>query len=96
MCFPAAVEGERGSWRTSAGSQCSLDVAYRYIRYMLPYIATLLYLQEESAERREALRLETEVELRRQRMDLEREMDAGKLKVGLHLPVASPPPTTSS
>lgn len=41
-------------------------------------------VQEESLRRREALRLETEKELRNRRMELEREMDAEKLQARSH------------
>lgn len=42
-----------------------------------PHAAT----QEESTRRREALRLETESQLRKRRMDLEQEMEAQKRQV---------------
>lgn len=45
---------------------------------MLPL---MLAVQEDSAGRREALRLETESELRRKKMELERDIDSAKLQV---------------
>ena len=80
-------------WRGEGGVGASVLCL---ILALTPFGTSLhsLYLQEESAQRRETLRLETEVELRRQRMDLEREMDAEKLKVSL--PVDPHPPLRAS
>lgn len=40
----------------------------------------MLYIQEESTRRKEALRLETETGVRRRRMELERELDTERLE----------------
>lgn len=60
-----------------------LDDRMLLIQYRVPRVAVvcLAIPQEESARRREALRLETERELRTRKMELEQEMDAAKLQV---------------